>query len=46
MGCMEWLLAGEPIALRLPALPRGVRGRETELKPERVALLPEEWWPA
>jgi hypothetical protein len=23
-----------------------VRGSETELKPERVALLPEEWWPA
>jgi hypothetical protein len=44
--CMEWLLAGEAIALRLPALPPDVRGSETPLKPERVALLPEEWWPA
>jgi hypothetical protein len=44
--CMEWLLAGEAIALRLPALPPEVRGSETELKPERVALLPEQWWPA
>jgi hypothetical protein len=44
--CMEWLLAGVAIALRLPMLPRGVRGRGTELKPERVALLPQEWWPA
>jgi hypothetical protein len=44
--CMEWLLAGEAVALRLPALPPEVRGSETPLKPERVALLPEEWWPA
>jgi hypothetical protein len=44
--CMEWLLAGEAIALRLPMLPPEVRGRETEIKPERVALLPEQWWPA
>jgi Replication-relaxation len=44
--CMEWLLAGEAIALRLPMLPPRVRGRETELKPQRVALLPEQWWPA
>jgi Replication-relaxation/Type IV secretion-system coupling protein DNA-binding domain len=44
--CMEWLLAGEAIALRLPKLPPEVRGSETELKPDRVALLPEEWWPA
>jgi len=43
--CMEWLLAGEAMALRLPALPPQVRGSETELRPERVALLPEEWWP-
>jgi len=43
--CMEWLLAGEPLALRLPALPPQVRGGDTELRPERVALLPEEWWP-
>jgi hypothetical protein len=45
-ACMDWLLGGEAMALRLPALPPEVRGRETELKPERVALLPEEWWPA
>jgi len=44
--CMEWLLAGEPLALRLPALPPQVRGSETELRPERVALLPEDWWPS
>jgi hypothetical protein len=43
--CMEWLLAGEPLALRLPPLPPEVRGRETEMRPERVALLPEQWWP-
>jgi hypothetical protein len=43
---MEWLLAGQAFALRLPALPPEVRGREAELKPERVALLPEGWWPA
>jgi hypothetical protein len=42
---MEWLLAGEAIALRLPTLPLEVRGRETEIRPERVSLLPEEWWP-
>jgi hypothetical protein len=45
-ACMEWLLGGEAMALRLPALPPEVRGSATELKPERVALLPEEWWPA
>jgi hypothetical protein len=44
-SCMEWLLAGHAIALRLPMLPPQVRGSETELKPQRVALLSEEWWP-
>jgi hypothetical protein len=43
--CMEWLLGGEALALQLPQLPPGVRGRETELRPQRVALLPEQWWP-
>jgi hypothetical protein len=43
---MEWLLAGEAIALRLAALPPEVRATETALKPERVALLREQWWPA
>jgi hypothetical protein len=42
---MEWLLAGEARTLRLPILPPEVCGSETELKPERVALLPEQWWP-
>jgi hypothetical protein len=44
--CLEWLLGGQALALRLPALPPRVRGAETELRPERVALLPEEWWPS
>lgn len=44
--CLEWLLGGQALALRLPALPPRVRGVEAELRPERVALLPEEWWPA
>jgi hypothetical protein len=43
--CMEWLLAGQGLALRLPALPPQVRGSETQMQPERVALLPEAWWP-
>jgi len=44
--CIDWVLAGQPLALRLPPLPPQVRGRDTELRPERVALLPETWWPA
>jgi hypothetical protein len=43
--CLDWLLAGRALALRLPPLPPQVRGRHTELRPEHVALLPEEWWP-
>jgi len=43
--CLEWLLAGHGLALRLPALPPHVRGRETQMQPERVALVPEAWWP-
>ena len=43
--CLEWLLRGEAIALQLPSLPPEVRGSDTPLRPERVALLPEEWWP-
>jgi Replication-relaxation len=42
--CIDWLLAGRAVALRLPTLPPQVRGRSTELRPERVALLPEAWW--
>jgi hypothetical protein len=44
--CLEWLLAGQAIALRLPALPPQVRGSETQMQAQRVALLPEPWWPA
>jgi Replication-relaxation/Type IV secretion-system coupling protein DNA-binding domain len=44
--CLDWLLAGRALALRLPALPPQVRGQHTELRPEHVALLPAEWWPA
>jgi hypothetical protein len=44
--CLDWLLAGQALALRLPPLPPKVRGQHTELRPEHVALLPEEWWPA
>jgi hypothetical protein len=44
--CLDWLLAGRALALRLPALPPQVRGQHTELRPAHVALLPEEWWPA
>ncbi|MCP9491541.1 MAG: type IV secretion system DNA-binding domain-containing protein [Solirubrobacteraceae bacterium MAG38_C4-C5] len=44
--CMEWLLAGDGIALRLPDLPPKARGSETQMRPERVALVPEAWWPA
>ena len=43
--CLDWLLAGHAVALRLPPLPPQVRGHDTELRPERVALLPERWWP-
>ncbi len=43
--CLDWLLGGQAFALRLPALPPQVRGTHTELKPERVALLPPDWWP-
>jgi hypothetical protein len=43
--CIEWLLAGQALGLRLPALPPDVRGSETAMRPEHVALLPEEWWP-
>jgi hypothetical protein len=43
--CLDWLLAGQAVALRLPSLPPGVRGHHTELRPELVGLLPEEWWP-
>jgi hypothetical protein len=43
--CLDWLLAGQAFALRLPPLPPHVRGQETELQPQRVALLPEQWWP-
>ncbi|MDQ3647578.1 MAG: replication-relaxation family protein, partial [Actinomycetota bacterium] len=43
--CLPWLLAGQALALRLPQLPPEVRGSHTELRAERVALLPEEWWP-
>jgi hypothetical protein len=44
--CLDWLLAGRAIALRLPPLPPPVRGEHTELRPEPVSLLPEDWWPA
>lgn len=43
--CIEWLLAGQAFALRLPTLPPEVSGTETAMRPEHVALLPEEWWP-
>lgn len=43
--CLDWLLAGQALALRLPALPPQVRGTQTELQPERVALMPPQWWP-
>jgi hypothetical protein len=43
--CMEWLLAGHGLALRLPTLPPQVRGSETQMTPQRVALVPEAWWP-
>ncbi|HEV2753864.1 MAG TPA: replication-relaxation family protein, partial [Solirubrobacteraceae bacterium] len=43
--CIEWLLAGHGLALRLPALPPQARGSETPMRPERVALVPEAWWP-
>jgi hypothetical protein len=42
---MEWLLGGHGLALRLPAQPPHVRGSETQMRPERVALIPEAWWP-
>jgi hypothetical protein len=42
--CLDWQLAGRALALRLPPLPPQIRGQHTELRPERVALLPEEWW--
>ena len=41
---LEWLVGGLGFGLRLPALPPRVRGSDTPLRPERVALLPEEWW--
>lgn len=43
--CLEWLLAGQAVAFRLPPLPPQVRGTGTELRHERVALLPEDWRP-
>jgi len=43
--CLDWLLAGHAFALRLPSLPPPMRRRHTELRPDHVALLPEEWWP-
>lgn len=43
--CLDWLLGGQAFALRLPGLPPEVRGSETDLQAERVALLPAEWWP-
>jgi hypothetical protein len=43
--CLAWLLVGQALALRLPALPPKVRARHTEVRPDRVSLLPEEWWP-
>ncbi|MGI8944774.1 MAG: replication-relaxation family protein [Thermoleophilaceae bacterium] len=42
---LDWLLAGQALALQLPPLPPHVRGQHTEPRPGRVALLPEEWWP-
>jgi hypothetical protein len=44
--CLEWLLAAGAIALRLPSLRPQVRGGHTELRPEHVALLPEDRRPA
>jgi Replication-relaxation len=43
--CMTWLLGGQAYALRMPPLPPGVRGRDTPLDAQAVALLPEAWWP-
>lgn len=42
--CIEWMLAGRGLALTLPPLPPGVRGKETRMQPCRTALLPEAWW--
>lgn len=44
-SCIDWLLGGHALGLRLPPLPPAVSGSGGELQPERVALLPEEWWP-
>lgn len=43
---LEWLLGGQAIGLQLPPLPPNVRGHDGELAPERVAILPESWWPS
>ena len=43
--CMTWLLGGRAYALRMPSTPPTVRGRDTPLEADRVALLPEAWWP-
>ena len=43
--CMTWLLGGCAYALRMPATPPSLRGRDTPLEAEAVALLPEAWWP-
>jgi hypothetical protein len=42
---LHWHIAGHVLALQLPALPPQVRGSETAIRPEQVALLREEWWP-
>jgi hypothetical protein len=44
--CLDWLLAGQALALRLPPMPAQVRGQHSDLRPGRAALLPEAWRPA
>jgi hypothetical protein len=44
--CLDWLLAGQALALRLPPMPPQVRGQHSDLRPGRAALLPEAWRPA
>jgi hypothetical protein len=43
--CLDWILGGQPLALRVPPLPPNLREPGVTLKPELVALLPEQWWP-
>lgn len=43
--CLDWILGGQALGLRLPALPPAARAAGESLRPETVALLPEDWWP-